>query len=97
MVKMLAGMLEEGIELEDAIRKIFDGIDINFTESITPQFRCDCSRERLERVLISLGEEELRDMMEKEKGAELTCHFCNKIYSFTEAQLSDLLAEAGKA
>lgn len=97
MVKMLAGMLEEGIELEDAIRKIFDGIDINFTESLAPEFRCDCSRERLERVLISLGEEELKDMMEKEKGAELTCHFCNKTYSFTEAQLSDLLAEAGKA
>lgn len=59
-VKMLAGMLEEGIELEDALRKIFGGIDINFTESLSPEFRCDCSRERLERVLISLGHDELR-------------------------------------
>lgn len=96
-VKMLAGMLEEGIELEDALRKIFDGIDINFTESLSPEFRCDCSRERLERVLISLGHDELKDMMEKEKGAELTCHFCNKTYSFTEDELEDLLKEAVKA
>lgn len=97
MVKMLAGMLEEGIELEEALGKIFGSMDIRFTESITPEFRCDCSRERLERVLISLGEAELRDMIEKEKGAELTCHFCNKTYSFTEAELRDLLSEAGKA
>ncbi len=96
-VKMLAGMLEEGIELEDALRKIFGGIDINFTESLSPKFRCDCSRERLERVLISLGHDELKDMMEKEKGAELTCHFCNKTYSFTEDELEDLLKEAVKA
>lgn len=96
-VKMLAGMLEEGIELEDALRKIFGGIDINFTESLSPEFRCDCSRERLERVLISLGHDELKDMMEKEKGAELTCHFCNKTYSFTEDELEDLLKEAVKA
>ncbi len=97
MVKMLAGMLEEGIELEDALCKIFHGIDIRFTESLTPEFRCDCSRERLERVLISLGREELKDMIEKEKGAELTCHFCNKTYSFSEEQLGDLLREADKA
>lgn len=96
-VKMLAGMLEEGIELEDALRKIFGGVDINFTESLSPEFRCDCSRERLERVLISLGHDELKDMMEKEKGAELTCHFCNKTYSFTEDELEDLLKEAVKA
>ena len=96
-VKMLAGMLEDGIELEDALRKIFGGIDINFTESLSPEFRCDCSRERLERVLISLGHDELKDMMEKEKGAELTCHFCNKTYSFTEDELEDLLKEAVKA
>lgn len=96
-VKMLAGMLEEGIELEDALSKIFGGIDINFTESLSPEFRCDCSRERLERVLISLGHDELKDMMEKEKGAELTCHFCNKTYSFTEDELEDLLKEAVKA
>ena len=55
------------------------------------------TRERLERVLISLGRDELSDMIEKEHGAELTCHFCNKKYSFSEAELKGLLEEAGKA
>ena len=97
MVKMLAGMLDDGMELEAALRKIFDGMDINFTETMETGFRCDCTRERLERVLISLGRDELSDMIEKEHGAELTCHFCNKKYSFSEAELKGLLEEAGKA
>ena len=97
MVKMLAGMLDDGIELEASLKKIFDGIDMTFTETMETGFRCDCTRERLERVLISLGREELNDMIEKEHGAELTCHFCNKKYSFSEAELKGLLEEAGKA
>ena len=97
MVKMLAGMLDDGIELEASLKKIFDGIDMTFTETMETGFRCDCTRERLERVLISLGRDELSDMIEKEHGAELTCHFCNKKYSFSEAELKGLLEEAGKA
>ena len=97
MVKMLAGMLDDGIELEASLKKIFDGIDMTFTETMEAGFRCDCTRERLERVLISLGRDELSDMIEKEHGAELTCHFCNKKYSFSEDELKGLLEEAGKA
>ena len=97
MVKMLAGMLDDGIELEASLKKIFDGMDMTFTETMETGFRCDCTRERLERVLISLGRDELSDMIEKEHGAELTCHFCDKKYSFSEAELKGLLEEAGKA
>ena len=97
MVKMLAGMLDDGIELEASLKKIFDGIDMTFTETMETGFRCDCTRERLERVLISLGRDELSDMIDKEHGAELTCHFCNKKYSFSEDELKGLLEEAGKA
>ncbi len=96
MVSMLAGMLDERMPLEEALRKIFDGIDIAFIETMETEFRCDCTRERLERVLISLGRDELEDMIDKEHGAELTCHFCNKKYSFDEAQLRGLIDEAGK-
>lgn len=93
-IKMLSGMLEEGIELEDALKRIFSDMDIRFTDTLTPEFRCDCSRERIEKVLISLGREELEDMMEKEHGAEITCHFCNTAYAFNEDELRNLLAEA---
>ena len=59
-----------------------------------PTARGTKSRERLERVLISLGKAELSDMIAQEHGAELTCHFCNKKYQFHEDDLRRLLAEA---
>ena len=92
-IRALAGMLET-IPLEKALQKLFQGMDWRLTESLTPAFRCDCSRPRLEQALISLGEAELTDMIETEHGAELTCHFCNKAYRFTEAELQQLLREA---
>ena len=59
-----------------------------------PAFRCDCNRARLEQALISLGRAELEDMIQTEHGAQLTCHFCNTTYDFTEADLRRLLQEA---
>ena len=93
-IKALAGMLEEGMELSAALSKLFEGLDWRITAEMEPAYRCDCDRERLEKVLISLGREELTDMIQKEHGAELTCHFCNTKYSFSETQLRDLLREA---
>ena len=54
------------------------------------RFFCDCSRKRLKRLLSSMGEEEINDMIEKQNGAEVTCHFCNKIYRFSAEELKTL-------
>ncbi len=93
-IKALAGLLDEGASLEKALEQLFSGIDWRITETRLPAFRCDCSRERLEEVLLSLGRQELEDMMQKEHGAELTCHFCNTKYRFSEEELRRLLEEA---
>lgn len=93
-IKALAGMLEEGIGLAEALSKLFEGLDWRVTGEIEPLYRCDCSRDRLEQALISLGEAELSDMIETEHGAELACHFCNTKYEFSEDDLRGLLREA---
>ena len=93
-IKALTGMLEEGLSLEAAANKLFDGLELQITDRREPKFRCDCSRERLERVLISMGREELADMIEKDNGATLTCHFCNTAYAFDGEELTGLLMEA---
>jgi molecular chaperone Hsp33 len=54
------------------------------------ELRCDCSHERVERVLISLGAEELQDMIEQDGKAELRCHFCRTAYNFTSEELMAL-------
>lgn len=93
-IKALAGMLEEGMELEEALAKLFEGLEWHTTGEMEPLYRCDCNRERLEKALISLGRAELTDMIETEHQAELTCHFCNTKYSFNEGDLRRLLQEA---
>ena len=89
--------MDEGASLMEALRKLFDGMDFEATDEMEPAYRCDCSRERLERVLISLGESELTDIIEQDGKAELVCSFCNKHYDFSKAQLNALLEEAKTA
>lgn len=96
LIKTLAGMLDEGVELSAALARIF-GADMRVTDETTPEFRCDCNRGRLEKALISLGRSELTDMIREDHGATLTCHFCNREYKFTENDLTSLLTEAEKA
>ena len=56
-----------------------------------PKYECDCSKERMERALISLGKEELKKISEEDGKAELVCHFCNKKYVFNEEELNNLI------
>ncbi len=87
-------LLDRGLSLEETLQEVLAGLKIDWTGSLTPRFLCDCSRERLERVVISLGTEEIEDIIEKDKGATLTCHFCNTAYSFNEQELRTLLHES---
>ncbi|MEG1547296.1 MAG: Hsp33 family molecular chaperone HslO [Clostridia bacterium] len=92
-IKLLSGMLEE-LTLEDSLGKLLSGMDMEIVQRTEPRFECDCSRARLEQVLISMGENELCDMIQKDHGAQLTCQFCNSKYDFNEMELSSLLSEA---
>ncbi len=84
--------------MQDSVRgvlnKIFDGMELQFLEERAPVFTCDCNRDRLSRVVISLGEEEINDMIEKDNGAQIKCHFCNKAYDFSADELRELLHAA---
>ena len=92
-ISKLALRLEKGEELRDILINMFEGCTLEILGSAQPEYRCDCSRERLEAVLMSLGKEELTDIIEKEGQAELTCRFCNKVYHFTKEQLEAILKE----
>ncbi|MDL2257536.1 Hsp33 family molecular chaperone HslO [Eubacteriales bacterium OttesenSCG-928-K08] len=86
--------LEEGETLHEALFNIFEGMELSIVGETAPLFQCDCSRERTERALIALGNDELTEMIEEDEGAELTCQFCNKAYSFNKEDLLALLNEA---
>ena len=80
--------------LDGALEQLLCHLEPQVLDRLTPVYRCDCSRERFARGLISLGKKELTALIEEDHGATLDCHFCNKRYRFDEAQLRELLASA---
>jgi len=87
-------LLEEGKTPEDILKIVFEGMDLQITERVPTQFYCNCTRERVEKALISIGEVELEKMIHEDKKANLHCHFCGKEYDFDEQDLNTLLNNA---
>jgi len=82
------------VALEDLARAWFDGLEMQILSREKVAYQCDCSREKMEKALIALGREELRQMIREDHGAELTCHFCRTAHRFTAEQLEKLLEVA---
>ena len=80
--------------LEEIVTGCFRGLEPEILEEIPLTLRCDCSKEYIERVLLSMGEEELSSMIAEQHGAQVCCHFCNEQYNFTETELDALIADA---
>lgn len=84
-------MLSVGMEPSDVLENLLGEKELEITEKTPCRYQCNCSRDRMERNLISLGSKELLEMAEEQHGAELQCHFCSKKYSFTEEELKGLV------
>ena len=80
--------------IEQLCEDWFRGMNPKILERTPVSYTCSCSRERMERALISLGRKELTALIEEDQGAELVCHFCHNKYFFTTEQLRELLKEA---
>ena len=92
----VTGMLDQNPDPEVMLRTILSDFDVEILEKSTIEYRCDCSRERMERALISLGPEELQSLIEEQGDAELSCRFCDQKQYFTKEQLVGLLENMRK-
>ncbi len=86
--------LEQGAGPEALLREILREFDMQVLETHPVEYRCNCSRERVTRALLSIGRQELVEMIQEQKGAELTCQFCDAVYRFSQQELEQLLEEA---
>ncbi len=84
-------MLDKGMSIEDIIRTALKDFEVEVLDEGEAAYKCNCSRERVERALISTGEEELRSMAEELPEIEVNCHFCDKKYTFTPQEILNLL------
>ena len=88
--KSITQMLEEGMTLEEIAKYISDDLATHEVEELHPKYKCDCSRERIEKALISIGRKDIMELAEDEE-TELTCQFCNKKYKFSKEEILNLI------
>lgn len=92
-MESITGMLEKGLKPEALAVNALSGLGGEILDQWNAGYYCDCSRERTERILISLGREELQKMADEEETTEVCCHFCNKKYKFSTDEIVKLLKE----
>ena len=90
--KPVTELLRADPDPEALLRAALPGLELEILEKRPIEYRCECSRERMERALISLGREELRAMIDEQGGAELTCRFCDNVQRFSREELEALRA-----
>lgn len=88
----VTGLLSADGSPEEMLRRVLSDFELEILERTPVEYRCDCSRDRMERALISLGPEELKSIIDQQGHAELTCRFCDNVQTFTKVELEGLLA-----
>ena len=89
-------LLEKGMSVEDIMSKLFDNFDMKITDTLPCKYVCDCSKDRVEQAVISLGRKEIASMIEDNEPIEVVCDFCRTKYSFSPDELVTLLKKAAK-
>ena len=89
-------LLSEDDDPESLIRRVMSDFDLEILETSPIEYRCYCSRERMEKALISLGVEEMQNLIEEQGSAELTCQFCDNVQRFSREDLEGLLKDMQK-
>ena len=90
-VTSVTSMLEEGCTPEMILERLLEGMDVEFNDTIPADFYCNCAKQRVAKALISIGKEELENIIRDGEPIELKCHFCSSSYTFDLEELKELL------
>lgn len=89
----VSAILDRDDDPEHLLREVMSDFDLKILETTPVEYRCYCSRQRVERALISLGKDELESILREQGGCELNCQFCDEVYRFSAEELEELLKE----
>ena len=90
----ISTLIQNGLSPEEILFEIVDEENIKILDNMPVKFQCPCSRERLSNAIISLGKQEIQEMIEEDQKAEAQCHFCNEKYYFSKKKLENLKEQA---
>jgi molecular chaperone Hsp33 len=87
-------LLDQGLAPEQLLEKLIGDFGLVVNDTIPTEFSCNCSKERVEKAIISIGRKEIREMIQEGKPIEVKCHFCNHAYTFHIEELKEILHRA---
>ena len=90
LINSVTALLDQGMTPEQLLERVLDGFDVEITDRMPCSFTCNCSKERVEKALISIGKKELQEMIDEDKPIEVNCHFCGKTYKFDVDELKKM-------
>ncbi|MCM1538932.1 MAG: Hsp33 family molecular chaperone HslO [bacterium] len=91
-IRSVTAMLDAGDTPERILEQVLDGLDVKITDTLPTAYRCGCSKERVERAIISIGKKDISEMIGEGKEIEVSCQFCDRIYKFGVEELKAMLA-----
>lgn len=89
----ISTLLDDGQTPEEILQKLLATDDVEFLETLPVRFKCDCSKEKFASAIITLGAEQIQELIDQDHGAEAVCAFCNNKYEYSEADLYELKQE----
>lgn len=87
-------MLDKGMSPEQILETVLEGMEVEYTDRMDTKFVCNCSKNRVEKALISIGKKDIQEMIDEGKTIEMHCHFCNTSYEFTVDELKEILKKS---
>lgn len=95
-IPSVSAMIDNGLSPLDIVNLLLRDLNPNVLEEAQTVYKCDCSKERTERALISIGKKELTEIRDEQEVCEVCCHFCNKKYVYSKDEIADLIVRATK-
>ena len=93
-VTSITALLEKNMTPEDIVNEILGEFGVEFMDTLPARFYCNCTKERVEKAIISVGAKDLNEMIQEGKPIEVNCHFCNKKYEFSIEELKEILRKS---
>lgn len=90
-IDSVTAMLDKGYTPEQILETVLEGMDVEFTDTVPTRFCCNCTKERVEKAIVSIGKKDIQEMIDDGKEIEVNCHFCNTNYKFTVDELKEII------
>ncbi|MBQ6874603.1 MAG: Hsp33 family molecular chaperone HslO [Lachnospiraceae bacterium] len=91
-INSITALLDEGLSPEDILERLLGDMELQIMDKLPAQFYCDCTKHKIERAIVAIGEKDLQEMIDDDQPIDVCCDFCNSHYEFSVDELKDIIA-----